>query len=458
MHHARTILALLLALPPALVADDGDLDITFSDDGYEIIGWGGAALHRARATAVTALPDGSLLVGGDVEGTDGDTDFGVVKLMANGAIDTGWAGGGRIRVAVDVSPDGDSDDRLLSIAVLADGSVSLAGLGQLWDPDAFLELPGVARLTPEGDLDGNFGVGGVAVVDLPWPTNDYGFVKPIHQPDGKVLFAGYCYDCSGTSNGRPMVLRLTVDGEVDPTFAGDGWWVGPSVALDDFYPNSIAVDGAGRILLYGSSFDLAVVRLTTAGQLDTTFGGGDGIVTWPRPTGYSNPHTFAVDRNSGAMYTGHYIASGDGIKYGALSRLDANGTFDATFAGDGRAELVFRDQVWANRLLVQSDGKVVAAGMARYTPGDQDPVLFRLLPNGLPDDSFDHNGLLVLNFDQEPDGEDRAESLTLSAGRVVLVGPVEVNATPHFGIARLENALIFADGFERGSTGGWSGN
>lgn len=456
MRYTLTLLTLLFALPPALVASDGDLDLTFSDDGYEIIGWGGAALHRAPATAVAALPDGSLLVGGDVEGTDGDTDFGVVKLLANGALDTGWGASGRVRVEVDATPD--SDDWLRSIGVLPDGSALLAGLSTVADPNEFLQLPGAVRLTPEGDPDGNFGVDGVVVVDPPWTTSDYGFVNPIHQPDGKVLFAGYCYPCFDTINPRPFVLRLTVEGEPDPTFSGDGWWAGPSVALDDFYPHNLAVDGAGRILVYGSSGDPGVVRLTTAGQLDTTFGGGDGIVTWPRPTGYANPHTFAVDRNSGAMYVGHYIASGDGVKFGALSRLHANGSFDATFAGDGRAELVFRDQVWATSLLVQSDGKVVAGGMARYTPGDQDPILFRLLPNGVPDDSFDNNGLLLLNFDQEPDGEDRVEALTLSAGRIVVVGQAAVNATPRFGIVRLENALIFADGFERGSTGGWSGN
>jgi uncharacterized delta-60 repeat protein len=451
------MLTLLFALPPALVASDGDLDLTFSDDGYEIVGWGGAALHRAPATAVAALADGSLLVGGEVEGSDGDTDFGVVKLLANGAIDTGWAGSGRIRVEVDATPN--TDDWLRSIAVLPDGSALLAGLSIVEDPDEFLQLPAVVRLTPGGAPDGDFGVAGVVVVGLPWPTTDYGFSNPIHQPDGKVLFTGYCYGCSDTtSNGRPVVLRLTVDGEPDPTFSGDGWWVGPSVALDDFYPHNLAVDGAGRILVYGSSGDPGVVRLTTAGQLDTTFGGGDGFVTWPRPTGYANPHTFAVDRNSGAMYVGHRIATGDGVNFTALSRLHANGTFDATFAGDGRAELAFRDQVSVSSLLVQSDGKVVAAGMTRSTGSDQDPILFRLLANGTLDDSFDSNGIQALDFGQDPDGSDRAEALTLSAGRLVMIGQVEVNATPRFGIARLVSALIFADGFERGSTGGWSGN
>jgi uncharacterized delta-60 repeat protein len=450
-----------LLLAAAAAAQDGYGDPTFDEDGIQIIGWSAGA-DPGEATAVAALADGSLLVGGYVEGANSNGDFAVVKLTPGGEVDTAWGTLGRIRVAIDGEPDG--PDWLEDIAVLADGSILLGGFTQVPDalPKESFALPAVAKVTATGELALAFGNGGKKIVPLPWPTEDYSWSSAIHQPDGKLLFFGYCYDCpDNTGSARPMLLRLTLDGEPDPTFSGDGWFVPTTGAVSEFYPTRLALDGSGRILiLYAGGAETALARLTSAGALDTSFGGGDGVVTWARPFGVSNPYSLAVDPANGAIYFGYHFAAGPFDDYGAVMRLTSAGAVDPAFGGDGEAEMVFDAQLWMNDIEVQSDGKIAGVGIIRSTAagGDQDHFLFRMLANGTLDDTFHANGVRRVEFGQVPDGSEQAHAMTYSGGRLVAVGSVSVSGARRFGIARTTSALIFADGFERGSTASWAGN
>ena len=67
-------------------------------------------------------------------------------------------------------------------------------------------------------------------------------------------------------------------------------------------------------------------------------------------------------------------------------------------------------------------------------------------------------GVRRVSFEQVPDLSDSAAAMTLSGGRLVAAGPVTVDPETSFGITRTTSSLIFRDGLERGSTGGWSGN
>jgi len=448
-------LALLAALTLAATAaaQDGYADTTFSSDGLQIIGWGG---DDAWPSAVRALGDGSLYVGGDVQGSFGQ-DLAVTRLTATGALDLGWGSFGRRQVAIDAVAD--ATDQILALSPLPDGSLLLAGLSTI-DSDNYLQVPAVARLTPEGDLDPGFGDAGVQVFDLPWATDSWGWQGALVQPDGKVVFYGYCYDCpDNAGDSRPMLLRVTTAGAPDPTFSGDGWEVPTAGAWSAIYPYDLRLDGAGRLLVLGQSGGFAIVRLLASGALDTTFGGGDGIAPFAMPAGSSNPYKLAVDPSSGAMYVSLFFGSGTYDDYGGVLRLSSVGVLDGGFAGDGLAELVFDARLWINALEVQSDGKPIGAGLINVSiPGAADFFLFRLNPDGGLDSTFHANGVRRVTFGQDPDGSDYATAVTLSGGRLVAVGPVAVDPDSSFGITRTTSALVFRDGFERGSTGGWGGN
>ena len=123
--------------------------------------------------------------------------------------------------------------------------------------------------------------------------------------------------------------------------------------------------------------------------------------------------------------------------YGGVVRLSSAGVLDATFAGDGLAELVFDARLWVNAMEVQSDGKPVGAGLINVSiPGTADFFLFRLDPDGGFDDTFHANGVRRVSFEQDPDLSDYASALTLSGGRLVAVGQVTVDPDLSFGITR----------------------
>jgi hypothetical protein len=80
-----------------------------------------------------------------------------------------------------------------------------------------------------------------------------------------------------------------------------------------------------------------------------------------------------------------------------------------------------------------------------------------VLEDGELDDSYDDNGVNRVEFDLVADGVDVARAATLSGGRLVVVGSAErVVDLSDFAVLRIETALIFTDGFERGSAAAWT--
>lgn len=452
-------LLILLAAGNSLFADDGDGDPTFGDNGLVVIGWN-AGLDIARARAAASLADGSLLVGGEVATTSGNSEFGVVKLGSSGGINIGFGTGGYTRFSF--SNDTARINSLGDIVELPDGSILLAGSTEVdgpLDPNDLIFAPAVAKLTSTGDLDPAFGTGGRKIVSLPWPSDSIYFRRPIHQADGKLLFVGDCAHCPDNEGQvLPTFLRLTTEGEPDPTFSGDGWLTPSTGPISNVYPWELALDAAGRVLVLGTTgADFAVVRLTANGVVDTSFGGGDGLVTWPIPANATS-WRFTVDVNTGSIFVAWTYIAGPGSQYTAVSRLSPAGALDPTYGGDGASEIVFGTQLWVLDLTVQSDGKLVGAGMIRGTAGaHQNFVLVRLLADGTLDPSFDANGVRNVEFGQSSPGDDQAAYATLSGGRLVAVGTV-FTGTPHFGISRSISDHIFSDGFERASAEAWQGN
>ena len=82
----------------------------------------------------------------------------------------------------------------------------------------------------------------------------------------------------GTNSGGQAVLQRVTDNGVDTSFGADGTAVVPNVGNGTV--SAIRFDSAGRILVTGSAGgDIFVARFSANGQIDNTFGGGDGVAT-----------------------------------------------------------------------------------------------------------------------------------------------------------------------------------
>ena len=92
------------------------------------------------------------------------------------------------------------------------------------------------------------------------------------QPDDKIVLLADSYIGSSQDIG---VVRLTSNGELDTTFSGDGKFNTTMIGTSD-YPKAIEIQSDGKILIAGSyntspQRNLSLLRLTTNGELDLTF-------------------------------------------------------------------------------------------------------------------------------------------------------------------------------------------
>jgi serralysin len=130
---------------------DGMLDSSFGIDGTVTVDVAGGT---DRARAVTQQADGKLLIAGssdngDTEVGDGNFNFSVVRLNADGSLDTSFGDNGKATFDVEGGRDGAQ-----TINVLDDGRILLTGAAYNTEGNAdFAAL----RLNANGTLDTSFG-------------------------------------------------------------------------------------------------------------------------------------------------------------------------------------------------------------------------------------------------------------------------------------------------------------
>ena len=218
--------------------------------------------------------DGRLVAAGAVAGArGGDREVALYRYLANGTPDGGFGTGGR--VSTTVAP---GSDRAEAVAVQSDGRIVVAGVAEgLGD---IL----VARYFANGALDGSFGRGGTMTTDVAGGSDIAHAV--LVQPDGFIVVAGTTQLGLGGANAFVLV-RYRPNGDLDEEF-GDGGVVVTSFGPFD-EARAILREDDGRLVAAGSTFtgeafELAIARYHADGSLDESFGDG-GRVTTPLGAG-----------------------------------------------------------------------------------------------------------------------------------------------------------------------------
>jgi uncharacterized delta-60 repeat protein len=208
-------------------------------------------------------------------------------------------------------------------------------------------------------------------------------------------------------------------GDLDPTFGG-----GDGIVTTDFGGTdpawAVAVQPDGKIVVAGGSKDFELARYNEDGSLDTSFG-GDGKVTTD----------FGGDDAANAVVVqpnGEIVAAGEAGPFFALARYEKDGTLDSGFGGgDGMVTTDFpeTDVDAANALVLQPNGKLVAAGMA--WPDIDSPTLFALAryeKDGTLDSGFGGGDGMVTTAFPESEGDVANALLLRPGGKLVAVGTV----------------------------------
>ena len=192
-----------------------------------------------------------------------------------------------------------------------------------------------------GHLDPTFGSGGIVTTDFGDQTGSSNVASAnavTIQSNGKIVVGGGVP--SHTGFPVPAVARYNTNGSLDTTFGTGGMVSTPSI--EDVPFTAITLQTDGKIVAVAGGFTAYVVRYTSAGVLDSTFGTG-GIVTLSFINGPSA---------SGVLVQpdGKILVADRG-----LFRLLSNGQFDTSFgSGAQRGPLVIRPLGWRFFLIKRS--------------------------------------------------------------------------------------------------------
>lgn len=418
-----------------------------------------AATDLSRTCAAQA--DGKILLAGSATTNDSEqAQIAIARVKTDGLLDPAFDSDGRL--VIDLSDIGiqATQGRAYSMAVDAQGRILVAGSMVLISTGASIGF--VTRILPDGWIDPVFGINGF-YLEFGMET---GVTAVGVDPSGRIWLLG----------------RLLAD--------GTGWWIFqlldtvgnptdnraltfPGYGFETTIPTAMAFQPDGNVLLGGwgktGSPDffasMAVARiLGSTLNLDPTFGGsgtGELVITDFAPA-YLRSIALQPDRS--IVVAGEYgLLNEENL---VVTRLSPDGTLAGAFTeyvafdiggsgGDGGGGM--------NRMVVQSDGKIVVAAAA--ITGDTGNVIdvgvARVLAESGLDSSFGGLGTGKRTFDMPPagsgDGNDDFHCLALSGGKPVLVGSGHFSGLDwDFSFRRLTSALIFTDGFESGTTLFWS--
>lgn len=264
------------------------------------------------------------------------------------------------------------------------------------------------------ELDTTFGSGRSGSVSLA-STQNGGFYDMLLQDDGKILLLGNISD-------QLSVVRLTPTGQMDDTFNNRG-------SLRVFVRGGIRgtaliLQNDGKIIVIGSLLnvndqdeDTVITRLLPDGRVDNTFFVGDDE---GRGRGYrifdfgnGEPETInaaALQADGKIVLAGKIDTQQGGLSRWdvLIARLNGNGTLNQAFGTNGKAVVDFGGNEQADEafaLSIEISGKTVVAGTGNGL--QRDVIVARFLANGVLDNTFNRNGMVITNFG----GSDTAHSI-----------------------------------------------
>lgn len=451
----KFILLLILLKSAFILAQAVDFDPTFGNNGKTHTGFGDT---NAKAYAVVTQPDGKIIVGGSAYSANPknlyrtDTDNAVlIRYNTDGTIDTTFGNEGTVTYNYNVinnsneintgvgqlvlQPDGKilavigGSPSLFLIRFNTNGSIDTSfgnnethifiiqfGLFVI-QPDAkiiaaykqdhynsFGQVDSsyfrTERYNTDGTLDTTFGTDGIVITDFGYGYN--AVLAITLQPDGKVIVAGVSY------NNQFAMARYTTNGDLDTTFDGDGKVITSLGSGLKSYVKYLSVHPDGKIIVAGYSYfsaapqdpSFSIAKYNPNGSLDTSFD-GDGIVNnlfEDASESYVNLNSIIEQPDGKFLVT---TENGNNLDF-VLRRYNASGSDDTSFGNNGKSTLVIQDVNRAYGIGLQPDQKIIVAGYSTNFIENEFNVV-RYLTNGVPDVSFDNDGIIASKFDSSND-------------------------------------------------------
>lgn len=281
-----------------------------------------------------------------------------------------------------------------------------------------------------GALDTDFSTDGRLTTDIA-ALADFGNDMVI-QSDGNIVVVGKTTNANGDRD--VLLVRYSTSGELDTTFGTNGI-VTTDIAGGDEEALGVVLQSDGKIVVVGwgtgtSDRDFLVLRYRSNGTLDATFS-DDGMVTtdFADITGGSD-----IARGVALDASGNIVVVGLAGTNGAIARYRSSGALDTNFSSDGMAMPAAMSDFYA--VVVDDNGKIVLGGL-RTISGDDDLQIYRLTSTGSADTSFNNGaGRILLDVNN---GDDLIRKILLQTdGSLVVVGEIDVGNTSRMVVVRYD--------------------
>ncbi len=329
----------------------GSLDATFGTNGiYVLPTLIGNLVASAKAVAVDLQPDGKILLAG-TGGTNNSSNqiFLIIRLNANGTLDTTFGSGGR--VIRDIGGLNAYGQLSAMVFDAARSKIYVAGTTEIPDTNGALYGYTIMRFNLEGSPDATFNGTGTRTFPV---ADSRGLSTALTdiavQPDGKIVATGGIqYLIPNTPSIESFgTARVNLDGSLDSTFGTNG------IVITDF---TYILSGTTTTLYHTAA--ASTVSILPSGKIFTAGVGGSG---------------------SGGMSRNFYFAA----------QLNADGALDSTFGTGGK---VRAEGLAINDSVVAPNGKIIIVGTVSsfFAVG-------RLNASGLLDSTFGTSGITTTDF------------------------------------------------------------
>ena len=318
---------------------------------------------------------------------------------------------------------------ITELLVLPDDRILLAGL---WT-DSFSQVASnfVLRLSRDGQVDPSF-----ASPEFLWPTADQ-VTSLIPLPNGQVVIGGSFQGINQSAQSR--LARLNANGTLDTAFDASAWASNSLVAL-----RGLALCPDGKMVIGGffssptnnGDYGFRLARVNPNGSLDPTFNPG---ATLTSEDGYASDMDFKtlLVQPDGRIVVGGIFGKAAGLARTNLARFNADGSLDTTFA-PASAPTIVNNWNYLNcvtELALQPDNKLIVGGTFARVNDLPRNGLVRLNADGSVDPTF-FSGQEIPNAGTSLE----VSALALQPDGGILVGCDQYalfDLAPHCGLVRV---------------------
>lgn len=345
-----------------LLNSDGTLDNEFTLD---------PSLGEISISKIKLLPNGKIMLASQF--------FSSIKRLNNdGTLDSSFLN------TVHLNPASSGGGTVVNdFVVQPDGKIIIIGK---YDKIMQNNYRDISRINLDGTIDTTFNSRGFNITIPLSSTSENirkGVTSAILQPDGKIVISGSfkIYNNNFVNN----ILRLDEFGSFDTTFYGG--LDNASTETDGLYQTFINkmhyttendIIAVGHFNTYNDIATDNMVRIDNNGQKNPTF---NNICR-----GFNGSVECITQTNSGKIIIGGSFRAYNGVAKDRIVQLNQDGSLDTSF--NVLTHTFLENDLQANEILAQPDGKIVIGSNGRFVNGIKLGAVVRLNLDGSIDTNF----------------------------------------------------------------------